>query len=298
MKKFENFDDHIVKHPLKEAFDNVTTGRYEEEGMSPWVANELLPKISEQTGMDLSVEQLEQSIGDFRPDIICKDNNDDRYVVIENQFDQSDHAHLGKVITYMANIDAKAFIWISEDFRPEHKRALNKLNEITSDDYNFYGILLEYIKIGEVDTYKMSIITDNEFDKKNSLKINKSEATIAKEKYYKELWDKIKSELPDEISKRLSRANHGNCIAYKGKTKNMNISSFHFVARINGGKVFDIRFNSAENREKAYNMLVEAGINADNIELKDLKLFTLSYREDASEESYKDWFLRMIKIIF
>jgi hypothetical protein len=38
-------------------------------------------------------------------------------VVVENQMEKSDHDHLGKVITYLTAIDAKAAIWIVADPR-------------------------------------------------------------------------------------------------------------------------------------------------------------------------------------
>ena len=57
---------------------------------------------------------------------------------------KSDHDHLGKLITYLTAIDAKAAIWIVADPRPEHITAINWLNE--SRLASFYLLKLEAIQ--------------------------------------------------------------------------------------------------------------------------------------------------------
>ena len=111
--------------------------------MSPFIA-EVLDDISEITGYDLEIVSMEQFIGDFRADIICKDTHTDDIVVIENQLENSDHDHLGKSLTYFSNIGAKSIVWICENFRPEHIKSIETLNEITGNEYNFYAIELKF----------------------------------------------------------------------------------------------------------------------------------------------------------
>ncbi len=98
--------------------------------------------------IDLSLENVEreQSVGNFNVDLIAEDGSGNS-VIIENQLGKSDHDHLGKLITYLVGLSAKAAIWIISDPRPEHISAITWLNE--SSSANFYLVKLEAIKIGE-----------------------------------------------------------------------------------------------------------------------------------------------------
>lgn len=127
----------------KEIWSNTETNRIEEKCMSPFISS-VIDELSEITGYELVVKDVEVFVGDFRADIVCKDSNTDEIIVIENQLDTSDHPHLGKSLTYFANLDAKAIIWISEKFRPEHIKAIETLNEITGEEYNFYALELKF----------------------------------------------------------------------------------------------------------------------------------------------------------
>ena len=69
-------------------------------------------------------------------------------VVIENQIEPTDHKHLGQVLTYLSNMEAKTAIWITSDPRPEHARAISWLNESTPPDTAFYLVKLATYKIG------------------------------------------------------------------------------------------------------------------------------------------------------
>jgi hypothetical protein len=136
----------------KDVWKNGETTRIEEKRMSPFVV-EHLDEISAITGYDLEMTNMELYVGDFRADIVCRDNNTGDVVVIENQLDQSDHDHLGKALTYLTNLDAKGIIWICEDVRPEHLKAIEKLNEITNDEYNFYFLELKFGCCNKTDIY-------------------------------------------------------------------------------------------------------------------------------------------------
>ena len=74
-------------------------------------------------------------------------DTDNNTVIIENQLERTNHDHLGKLLTYLAAMDAKTAIWISSDPRPEHIRAISWLNESASAD--FYLIKVEAIRIGD-----------------------------------------------------------------------------------------------------------------------------------------------------
>lgn len=119
----------------------------EAKDFSTWLENNL-DILSEQIGFNLSPLEREKSAGAFSADIFAEGPNGDT-VVIENQLEKTDHDHLGKLITYLSNLEAKTAIWITSDPRPEHANAVNWLNEISPADTAFFLIKVEAYKIGE-----------------------------------------------------------------------------------------------------------------------------------------------------
>lgn len=98
------------------------------------------------TALDLNLVSAdrEQPAGSFSIDLVAEDDGGGT-VVIENQLGKSDHDHLGKVITYLTAMSARAAIWIVSEPRPEHVASIAWLNEATGAD--FYLVKVEAIKI-------------------------------------------------------------------------------------------------------------------------------------------------------
>ena len=119
---------------------------HEAQDFTPWLAANLI-FLAKPLGMDFERAATEKRVGDFRADIVCHDRIDDTRVVIENQLDQSNHQHLGKVLTYAAGLDAATIIWIAKEFRPEHREALNWLNRNTRAALRFFGVELAVFQI-------------------------------------------------------------------------------------------------------------------------------------------------------
>lgn len=119
--------------------------RHEERGFSAWLeAN--LERLSEAIGVPLSDPQRELLAGGYQCDLVAEDGNGDR-VVIENQLEATDHDHLGKLLTYLTNLEASAAVWITTDPRAEHVRAIQWLNETTPDNISFYLVQLAAYRI-------------------------------------------------------------------------------------------------------------------------------------------------------
>lgn len=95
----------------------------------------------------------EKRIGRYEADIVVKDLSTDSIVVIENQYGQSDHKHLGQCLTYKANTNADIVVWISEHFTEEHLNAIRSLNDDTADRHIFFAIRIETYKIGDSGFY-------------------------------------------------------------------------------------------------------------------------------------------------
>ncbi|MGD0237533.1 MAG: DUF4268 domain-containing protein [Syntrophorhabdales bacterium] len=117
---------------------------------TPWLAQEgNLRLLSDAIGIDLELHMQEKAVGPYSADILCKDTATGAWVLIENQLEKTDHNHLGQLITYSAGLDAVTIIWIAASITDEHRAALDWLNEITGDDFNFFGIEIELWKIGD-----------------------------------------------------------------------------------------------------------------------------------------------------
>ena len=97
----------------------------EDLDFTPWLAEDKnMRTLGEALGMDLALEEQEAKVGDFSLDLLVKDLSSDRQVVIENQYSQTDHDHLGKLLTYASGFDAYAVVWIAESIGDEHRQAL------------------------------------------------------------------------------------------------------------------------------------------------------------------------------
>jgi hypothetical protein len=98
--------------------------------------------------MELELEQAEHSVGDFSLDLIGTDAATGDRVIIENQLADTDHNHLGQLLTYAAGTDAAAVVWVARGFREEHRQALDWLNERTDSDTRFFGVTVHVWRIG------------------------------------------------------------------------------------------------------------------------------------------------------
>lgn len=123
---------------------------HEAADFTPWLAkDENLKLLGDAIGIELKVKNTEVSVGPYSADIVAEDVNCGDDVVIENQLGKTNHDHLGKLITYAANLDAKTLVWIAPDFTDEHRRAVDWLNKNAPEDVSFYGVSLELWRIDD-----------------------------------------------------------------------------------------------------------------------------------------------------
>jgi len=105
-----------------------------------------IDEIGEAVGLRIEDAESERSTGNFSVDIVAK-LQDGSPIIIENQLEKSDHDHLGKLLTYLAAVDAKAAIWVVAEPRQEHIAAVGWLNESGLAD--FYLVKVEAVRIAE-----------------------------------------------------------------------------------------------------------------------------------------------------
>jgi len=124
--------------------------RNESSGFSTWLSKTgNLKLLGESIGLDLKFVSREASKSSrFRIDILAKDNTSGEFVIIENQLEETDHSHLGQVVTYASIFESKFIVWIVKDIRPEHEYAINWLNMNTKDPISLYLVRISLVKIG------------------------------------------------------------------------------------------------------------------------------------------------------
>ncbi|MYA02579.1 MAG: DUF4268 domain-containing protein [Chloroflexi bacterium] len=141
----------MVKLSKLESIDVRDVWKSEPYGFTPWLAQNL-DELGAVLGLELEESEAESPVGDFSLDLLSRDINDRRVVVIENQLGTTDHDHLGKLLTYAGGKGAQVVVWVAGSFRAEHRAAIDWLNQRTDTDTAFFGIKIEAWKIGDSDT--------------------------------------------------------------------------------------------------------------------------------------------------
>ena len=132
----------IDKVDIREVWPNEATD------FTPWLA-ENLATLGKALGLDLEVQAQEAPVRGYSLDILARDVQNGRPVVIENQLEQTDHTHLGQLLTYAAGFDANVIVWIAKEFRDEHREALDLLNHRTGEESEFFGVEVQLWKIAD-----------------------------------------------------------------------------------------------------------------------------------------------------
>jgi hypothetical protein len=118
---------------------------HEAHEFTPWLA-ENVGLLGEALGLALELQAREHKVGRYSLDLLLSDSAE-RTVIVENQFGQTDHDHLGKLLTYCAGTEADVVIWIAERLNEEHVAVLDWLNENTRAGVGFFGVELELLRI-------------------------------------------------------------------------------------------------------------------------------------------------------
>ncbi|MBY0315652.1 MAG: DUF4268 domain-containing protein [Bdellovibrionales bacterium] len=127
----------MKKHELRDIWKNEATN------FTTWMEDNM-DSLSDALGFRLTVEKREQPVGSFSADILATDEYGQK-VVIENQLEETDHKHLGQIITYCSNLETKICVWVAKEPRQEHINAVNWLNKDSS--LKVYLLKIEAISI-------------------------------------------------------------------------------------------------------------------------------------------------------
>ena len=120
---------------------------HEALSFTPWLAGNI-DQLSEVVGIPLELTGIEIAVESFSADILARNASDGTVVLIENQLEQTDHTHLGQIMTYLAGLEAQSVIWVAPKFREPHLSAIRWLNTHTADGFSFFAVRLRVVRIG------------------------------------------------------------------------------------------------------------------------------------------------------
>ena len=140
----------IILGKLIKQDDLRSVWKNEATDFTVWLAEpDNLNLLGDTLGIEINLIQREAPAGAFSIDIYAEEANSGRKIIIENQLENSNHDHLGKIITYASAKQAEIVIWVVKKARDEHKQAIEWLNEKTDEDIEFYLLEIELWKIGD-----------------------------------------------------------------------------------------------------------------------------------------------------
>lgn len=161
---------------------------------TPWLADNI-ERLSEALGMEIEVLEREAAVGGFSLDLRAKDLGSGRTIVIENQLTDTDHDHLGKLLTYAGGFDAEVLVWIAGSMRDEHRNALEWLNGNTGTDIDVFGVVAEVIQIDDSKpalNLKL-VVSPNEWHKRAKISTGTSPKAEAYRQFFQQLIDELRT---------------------------------------------------------------------------------------------------------
>ena len=122
-----------------------------EPDFSDWlVTDDGIALLAEDLGISIENARRESKPGNFPCDIVGNlVGDEDHCVVIENQYDRTDHDHLGKMLTYAAVHKAMTGIWIAEKVAEDHRAVIDWINTNTPETVSFYLAEIKAYRIGD-----------------------------------------------------------------------------------------------------------------------------------------------------
>ena len=134
---------------LEEIKDLRTVWPHEALDFTPWLSqDDNISLLADAIGLDITVDETESSVGDFNVDIFASETGTDRKIIIENQLEDTNHDHLGKLITYASGKSANVIVWVVKHAREEHKAAIEWLNNHTDEKIGFFLCEIKLYRIG------------------------------------------------------------------------------------------------------------------------------------------------------
>ena len=179
-----------------------TVWAHEQYDFSKWLSKEEnIQELGRVLNLSLTDVETEKFVGNYRCDILCKDELTGQNVLIENQLEPTNHDHLGKIITYASGLDASVIVWIVSSAREEHASAIEWLNKHTDDTVFFFLIEIHAYTIGNSAPAPYFKIIEQPNDFVKSVKAISSKKKLnASEEKRAEFWTQFNEILENEGS--------------------------------------------------------------------------------------------------
>lgn len=158
--------------------------------------------LADVLGMELELTAAEHPVGGFSLDLIGREVGTGNVVIVENQLEQTDHGHLGQIMTYAGGTDPQTVVWCAPSFRDEHRAALDWLNEHTDENTRFFGVEITAVQI---DNSRLAplfrlVAQPNEWTKQvhaETAAIPTTEREVAYQEFWTELLRRIRQQHSD-----------------------------------------------------------------------------------------------------
>ncbi|HQA79076.1 MAG TPA: DUF4268 domain-containing protein [Propionicimonas sp.] len=171
--------------------------RHEARDFTTWLlAN--ADVLGDLLGMQLELTHAEHQVGGFSLDLIGRDLATDQVVIVENQLEQTDHTHLGQLMTYAGGTDPATVVWCAPTFREEHRAALDWLNERTDERTRFFGVEVSAVRIDDSRPAPLFRLIAKPNDWTKQVQESQSSALSGKGALYNQFW----AELLDVLRKK------------------------------------------------------------------------------------------------
>ncbi len=127
----------------------------EERDFTPWMRDYGLEMLMSSIGVDSFKEaKTEVKCGDGKrseADLVAKyiDGDEQRTIVVENQYHQTDGDHLGRLLMYAMSQKASIVVWVAASCKREYIDTINWLNENCSSEVQFFLVQIHAFRIGD-----------------------------------------------------------------------------------------------------------------------------------------------------
>lgn len=280
---------------LKEIKDLRKVWPHEALDFTPWLADEEnLALLSDAVGLEITVDETESSVGDFNVDIYARETGTDRKIIIENQLEDTNHDHLGKLITYASGKSADVVIWLVKRAREEHRSAIEWLNNHTDENIAFFLLEIKLYQIGNSDIAVKFVVIEkpNDWTKEIKRQISSSPTMHDRQEYWIAFneYAYTKAEFAKNFNKRKASTDHW-------MTLSVGSSAYHIsLLQLRKDKNIGVEWNITDDKEM-YKLLyshkkeieVDVGIALDWRELPGKKASRILVTHPAEFDNKDQW---------
>lgn len=242
---------------------------HEQYDFSKWLATEEnIQELGNTLNLELTDVETEKFVGNYRCDILCKDELTGKTVLIENQLESTNHDHLGKIITYASGLDAAVIVWIVASARDEHASAIEWLNKHTDDEISFFLLEVHAYKIGGSEPAPQFRIIEQPNDFSKTVKsVAKNNELSDAQKFRLDFWTQFNEILEQRgkpFNKRKASTDHWYSVAIGSSEAHISIDLVNKEHKIRVGlwiadnkAIFDAMNQQRDDIENALGMKLE-----------------------------------------